>query len=94
MSPPPTPAQQKALALAPIPFAFVSFLSSSYVIYYLLGKERGRLGRLYHRLVLAMNAALMIASLITIWSPFAVPEDTPGFFAASGNVETCTASGE
>lgn len=89
----PTPAQQKGLAVARLPFLALSFLSSGCVIYFLLRRERQRLGRLYHRLVLAMNVALLFLSAVQIWSPFAVPEGTPGFFGASGTVETCTASG-
>lgn len=89
----PTLAQQKGLAIAPLPFAGLSFLSSSYVIYFLLGKERQRLGRMYHRLVLSMNVANLFLSLLWMWSPFAVPEGTPNYFGASGTIQTCTASG-
>mmetsp|Transcript_34684 Transcript_34684/g.60981 ORF Transcript_34684/g.60981 Transcript_34684/m.60981 type:complete len:393 (-) Transcript_34684:116-1294(-) len=90
---PPTIAQQKGLAFAPTPFAIISFFSSSYVIYYLICKERHKLKRLYHRLVLAMNFALLLLSFVSAWSPFAVPEGTPNFVGASGTINTCTAQG-
>ena len=90
---PPTITQQKGLAFASIPFAILSFFSSSYVIYYLLCKERHKLTRLYHRLVLAMNFALLPLSFVYALSTFAVPEGTPYFFGASGTINTCTAQG-
>lgn len=90
---PPTPAQQKAFAIAPIPFATISFLASLYVIYYLLCKERQRLERMYHRLVLAMNFALLPLTFTYAWSTFAVPEGTPNYYGASGTTATCTAQG-
>lgn len=93
MTAPPTFAQQKGITIAPIPFAAVSLLCSSYVIWYLLRKERMRLERLYHRLVLAMNVALVLYALVKIWAPFAVPAGTPDFFGASGTITTCTVSG-
>ena len=88
-----TAAQRKALAIAPIPFAIISFLSSSYVIYYLLCKERQRLRRLYHRLVLAMNIALLPLTFTYIWSEWAVPVGTTGYPLARGTIGTCTAQG-
>ena len=89
----PTLAQQRGLAIAPIPFAASSFLSSSYVIYYLVWKQRQKLKRLYHRLVLAMNVALLPLSFTYIWSSFAIPEGTPNYYGASGTIQTCTAQG-
>mmetsp|Transcript_9995 Transcript_9995/g.21642 ORF Transcript_9995/g.21642 Transcript_9995/m.21642 type:complete len:376 (+) Transcript_9995:82-1209(+) len=88
-----TIAQQKGFTFAPIPFAAISFLSSSYVIHYLLFKERQKLQRLYHRLILAMNFALLPLSFTYVWSNFAVPEGTPNYIGASGTINTCTAQG-
>lgn len=90
---PPTIAEQRGLAIAPIPFAVISFISSSYVIYYLICKERHKLKRLYHRLVLSMNFALLPVSFVYAWSTLAVPVGTPYYYGASGNVNTCTAQG-
>ena len=90
---PPTITQQRAAAIALRPSEIVSFFSPSYVIYYLLCKERHKLKRLYHRLVLAMNFALLLISSTYAWSPFAVPEGTPYYFGASGTIQTCTANG-
>lgn len=89
---PPTLAQQRAMAFAPIPFATLSFFSSSYVIYFILWTERQKLKRLYHRLVLAMNFALLPLSFTWVWGPFAVPEGTLYYPAASGTIQTCTVS--
>ena len=90
-----SPAEMKheAAAIAPIPFAFVSFLSSSFVIYYLLFRKRQELERMHHRLVLAMNVAILINSSTLIWAPFAVPAGTPYFWGATGTTQTCTANG-
>jgi len=40
-----------------------------------------------------MNIALVPLSLMYAWSTLAVPEGTPGYVGASGNVNTCTAQG-
>ena len=90
---PPTLAQQRGLAFAPIPFASISLLASLYIIHHLLCRERQRLKRMYHRLVLALNLSLVVVSVMWIWSPFSVPEGTPYFAGASGTVQTCTANG-
>lgn len=63
------------------------------MIYYLLYKERKKLKRLYHRLILAMNFALLPLAAVLVWRPFAMPEGTPYSAAASGTIQTCTASG-
>lgn len=91
----PTLAQQRGLAYAPIPFAVLSFVSSSCVIYHLLCRHRQKLERMYHRLVLAMNFAILVMSFTWVWRPFAVPEGAfpPIYPAASGTIQTCTASG-
>jgi len=89
----PTTSQLNALAYAPMPFAWLSFLSSIYMIYFLVWKHCQRLHRLYHRLVLSMNIALVPLSLMYAWSTLAVPEGTIGYVGASGNTNTCTAQG-
>ena len=90
---PPTITQQRGLAYAPIPLAIISCVSSGYVIYYLLCKERQKLKWLYHRLVLAMNFALLLLSIAWVLKPFAVPEGTLYHVGASGTIQTCTANG-
>ena len=90
---PPTSTQQKGLAYAPLPFAVISFLSSSFVIYHILCQQPEKKKRLYHRLVLAMNLALLPQSFSNIWATWAVPEGTPNYANAVGSVNTCTAQG-
>lgn len=90
---PPTPSQETALAFAPVPFAVLSLLSSSYVIHYLLCRARDKLQRMYHRLILALNCTLVVFSAIWIWRPFAVPVGTAYNPYAAGTVGTCTAQG-
>jgi len=89
----PTTAQQRGMAYAPMPFALISFFSSSYVIYHILFQEPQKRKRLYHRLVLAMNFALLPLSASYVWSTLAVPEGTPSFAGAMGTVNTCTVQG-
>mmetsp|Transcript_10818 Transcript_10818/g.23542 ORF Transcript_10818/g.23542 Transcript_10818/m.23542 type:complete len:416 (-) Transcript_10818:224-1471(-) len=91
--PPPTTSQQRAFAYAPMPFAAISFLSSSYVIYHLLFEEPKKLERLYHRLVLAMNVALIPLSFTQFLSTMVVPDGTENYVGAIGTVNTCTAIG-
>mmetsp|Transcript_8981 Transcript_8981/g.20253 ORF Transcript_8981/g.20253 Transcript_8981/m.20253 type:complete len:399 (-) Transcript_8981:112-1308(-) len=93
MSTPPTITQTRGLAYAPMPFAILSLLSSSYVIYHILWQKPLKRKRLYHRLVLAMNVAIVPLSLTYFLGAFAVPESTPYYPAASGNIQTCTAVG-
>ena len=91
----PTAAQQTALAAAAMPFALASLLSSAHVVRHLLVKERRKLSsRLYHRLVLSMNVALVAASCRWFWAPFAAPSGSPGHVWARGDVRTCTADGK
>mmetsp|Transcript_18538 Transcript_18538/g.38773 ORF Transcript_18538/g.38773 Transcript_18538/m.38773 type:complete len:330 (-) Transcript_18538:132-1121(-) len=90
---PPTTSQQMGAAYAPMPFAIISFLSSSYVVYHLLFQERQKLKRLYHRLVLAMNLALLPLAFVNAWTTLPAPEGTPNVVGAMGTVSTCTAQG-
>lgn len=59
--------QQRALAYAPKPLGFLSFLSSSYVIYHLIREQPHKCKRMYHRLVLAMSIANLPSSAAWIW---------------------------
>lgn len=91
--PPTTTAQERGLAFAPMPFATLSFFSSSYVIYHLLFQKRKKLERMYHRLILALNFTLILFSVCYVWAPFAVPEGTAHKPFAAGTIQTCTAQG-
>eukprot|EP00580_Thalassiosira_gravida_P006289 CAMPEP_0201639098 /NCGR_PEP_ID=MMETSP0493-20130528/18397_1 /ASSEMBLY_ACC=CAM_ASM_000838 /TAXON_ID=420259 /ORGANISM="Thalassiosira gravida, Strain GMp14c1" /LENGTH=401 /DNA_ID=CAMNT_0048112383 /DNA_START=121 /DNA_END=1326 /DNA_ORIENTATION=- len=90
---PPTTSQQMGAAYAPMPFAIISFLSSSYIIYHLLFQERQKLKRLYHRLVLAMNFALLPLAFVNVWTTLPAPVGTPNVVGAMGTVSTCTSQG-
>ena len=59
-------AQQRAVAFVHIPFAVISIFSSCYVIHHLLCREREKLGRMYHRIVLSMNVAITFLSICWI----------------------------
>jgi len=48
---------------------------------------------MYHRLILAMNFALLPRSLVQFLGTWPMPAGTPYFEEAVGTVETCTASG-
>ena len=89
----PTITEQRALAYAQKPFAILSFLACSYGIYYLLVKRPEKRKRLYHRLVLGMNVALIMMAFSYIWGTAAVPEGTPYYVGAKGTIDTCTAQG-
>ncbi len=91
---PPTTSQQNGLAYAQMPFAFLSFLSSLYVIHHISYKQSHKLKRLYHRLVLALNIAVVPLSLVYMLGSFMVPEGTEYYVAARGNVQSCTAGGK
>ena len=90
---PPSETQQKAIAITPMPFAIIAFISSAYLIYYLLCRERERLERMYHRLILAMNFSLLLLSFGYIWGIFAIPSDAPNYYLNMGTIQSCTANG-
>ncbi|KAL7512580.1 hypothetical protein ACHAXN_009597 [Cyclotella atomus] len=85
--------QQRALAYAPKPLAFISFVASSYLIYNLTYLKPQKCRRMYHRLVLALNIAGLPLSVSWIWGNWAVPEDNPNTVGAAGSIQTCTAQG-
>eukprot|EP00571_Detonula_confervacea_P010843 CAMPEP_0172301512 /NCGR_PEP_ID=MMETSP1058-20130122/3388_1 /TAXON_ID=83371 /ORGANISM="Detonula confervacea, Strain CCMP 353" /LENGTH=425 /DNA_ID=CAMNT_0013011655 /DNA_START=269 /DNA_END=1543 /DNA_ORIENTATION=- len=55
----PSTSQQRALAYAQKPFAAISFLSTLFVMYYLLIRHPEKRKRLYHRLILATFCCFM-----------------------------------
>ena len=69
----PTLTQQRALAYALKPFAFLSFCSSIFIIYYLTVKHPERRKRMYHRLMLASFVCflpLSFAMFVGTWVSF------------------------
>ena len=83
--------QSKTLALLPKFTGSLSVLGSTYIFQDLvLHKNPTR--RVYHRLVLGLSCADMIASIIFILSTWPIPE-THGVYLASGTTQTCTAQG-
>ena len=89
----PTIAQQRGLAYGPKPLAALSFFSSWYVVRHLLFQQPQKRQRMYHRLVLAQNIAMLPLSLAYFFTTWPVPEGTPNIIGAVGNVQTCTAQG-
>ena len=63
----PTLTQQRALAYAPKPLAFISLISSSIVIYHLGCRRKQKLRRMYHRLILAMSMVDLPFAVSWIW---------------------------
>ena len=90
----PTNAQMNAMAYAIMPFAWISIFASSYIIYYLLlSSNRTKLKRMYHRLILSMNIALLILSFADAAGGLPIPRGTPGYVGNIGTQNTCTAQG-
>jgi hypothetical protein len=84
--------QQRALAYAPKPFAALSILSSTYVFYYLLWKRRDKLQRMYHRLILAAFANVLLCAICFFVGSWALPADT-NMVGAAGTIITCSVQG-
>lgn len=89
----PSISQQRALAYAPKPFAAISFLSSLFVMYYLLIRHPEKRKRIYHRLILATSCCFMPLSFAIFWGTWAMPEETPWAVGASGTSVTCSIQG-
>jgi hypothetical protein len=92
---PPSITQRRAFAYSAKPFAFLSFLSSLWIIYRLLircGMGTKKL-TMYHRLILSAAFCLNILSFCLFWGTWAMPPGTTYVVGASGNDNTCTAQG-
>ena len=63
----PTTSEQRALAYAPKPFALLSFLSSLFVMYYLLIRHPEKRKRMYHRLMLSTFGCFLPLSFAIFW---------------------------
>jgi hypothetical protein len=86
--------QQRALlAYAPKPFAALSIFSAIYIFYYLLWSHPEKLRRVYHHLVLAAFANVLICSICSFVGSWALPIET-NVVGASGNMTTCSVQGE
>lgn len=86
--------QQRALAYAPKPFAALSFLSSLFVMYYLLIRHPEKRDRMYHRLILSIFVCILPLSFCLFWGTWAMPEGSvPWAIGASGTSTTCSIQG-
>jgi len=84
-----TIAQQQAVAIAPKFTAAASAISSSIMIFLILG--RGKEKNTYHRLVLGMSLSDLLASIAWFFTTWPIPRGTPDVFGAVGNQQTCSA---
>lgn len=82
--------KQLALAFAPKPPALLSVLSSSYVITEIV-RSPTKMGKMFHRLVLAMNICNIVVAATFFAGTWAIPKGTPYALGASGSRTTCTA---
>eukprot|EP00550_Attheya_septentrionalis_P002834 CAMPEP_0198293074 /NCGR_PEP_ID=MMETSP1449-20131203/15285_1 /TAXON_ID=420275 /ORGANISM="Attheya septentrionalis, Strain CCMP2084" /LENGTH=421 /DNA_ID=CAMNT_0043992513 /DNA_START=236 /DNA_END=1498 /DNA_ORIENTATION=+ len=87
-----TPAQQKALAIAPKFTSFLSLCGNGFIIFSVLSNKRKR-ERLYHRILLAVSVTDWVSTLARFFGTWPSPSDTPGIFGAHGTTQTCTAQG-
>lgn len=87
--------EQVALALAPKFTAFLSILSSSYIIYdCLVVNNRTRLGQTtYHRLMAGLSLCDLLMSSGLFTSTWPMPANTPNVWGAVGTVQSCEAIG-
>lgn len=84
-------AQSKTLALLPKFTGFFSVVGSTYIFQDVVF-HKNPIHRVYHRLVLGLSCADMVASIAIILSTWPIPE-TQGVYLASGTTQTCTAQG-
>mmetsp|Transcript_36788 Transcript_36788/g.49243 ORF Transcript_36788/g.49243 Transcript_36788/m.49243 type:complete len:403 (+) Transcript_36788:94-1302(+) len=90
---PPNETQQLVFAYGIKPFASLSFLSASYVLYRLLIQKPEKLKRIYHRKILSMNICILIQSITDFIGTWAMPVGTLDRIGAEGNQATCTTQG-
>eukprot|EP00984_Skeletonema_dohrnii_P021991 scaffold11106_cov100-Skeletonema_dohrnii-CCMP3373.AAC.1 len=84
--------KQKWTAITPKPFAFISILSSTYIIQHVL-KSRKRRSEVFHRLLLGLSLCDLFASTSFFLGTWPIPVGTKGVYLASGNKATCDAQG-
>lgn len=85
--------QQVALAITPVVSGVISAFGSFSILYIILRDRKSKLRQSYHRIMLGMSAADLIASLTFATSTFLMPRDTPGVWGAKGNRATCSLQG-
>lgn len=90
----PTTSEQRALAYAPKPFALLSFLSSLFVMYYLLIRHPEKRKRMYHRLMLSTFGCFLPLSFAIFWGTWAMPAElVPWAVGDTGTSLTCSIQG-
>lgn len=82
----------KTLALLPKFTGLFSVLGSFFIFQDVVLHKKS-VQRVYHRLVLGLSCADMVASFINILSTWPIPADSTGVFLASGTTQTCIAQG-
>jgi len=78
------------MAIAPKCSGFISFCSSSFIVFYVLRSPKRR-GLVYHRLLLGMSISDFFGSLMCVLSTWPIPKGEA--YLAAGTVGTCTAQG-
>jgi hypothetical protein len=84
-------AKSKTLALLPKFTGALSVIGSTYIFQDVVF-HKNPIHRVYHRLVLGLSCADMVASFVIILSTWPIPE-MQGVYLASGTTQTCTAQG-
>jgi len=85
-------ARQRTLALLPKFTGSLSLMGSAFIFQDVV-LHRKPIHRVYHRLVLGLSCADMLASVVNILSTWPIPEGSEGVYLASGTTQTCTAQG-
>lgn len=84
--------QQITIAIAPKITGFISFVSSSVMIY-MIFRSDVKLATPFRRIIFGMCVIDLFQSFSAIVSTSMSPEDTPGIWGAMGNTTTCDISG-
>jgi hypothetical protein len=85
--------QQVAVAIIPKFSSFMSILGSSCIINEILFRDRRKLQRVYHRILLTMSLYDVLESSFNFQSSWPIPRGTEGVAFAVGNQQWCTAQG-
>lgn len=88
-----TDAQDKLLAMLPIPSSILSIVGSTIIIYIILGNRGRRRWTPYSRLLLGMSVCDIVSSISIAIAGFLRPQDTSIRAWAFGNDATCTITG-
>ena len=85
--------EQVALAILPKISSMASLIGSLLILYEILVLDRRKLGRVYHRILLAMSLYDVVESSFNFQSSWPIPRGTKGVAFARGNTEWCEAQG-